>query len=421
MKTIEKQLKNMKNVNLYAVMLFLSMIALSISSCKKSNGEREPVSTDQTKPGIVTAVKVDNYNGGAFITYDLPSSENILYVLAKYQIREGVFRETKSSYYTDSITVDGFAKDQEYNVTLYTVSRANVVSDPVTVTVHPKKPVYAIARENLVVTPDFGGVNIKTNNSSKKEIGILVMLYNPSTKEMDIVDQHYTKDEIINYSVRGYNTDPRNFGIYITDKYGNISDTLQTAITPLFEVLLDKSLFTENRLPSDTKLYTEANWPVNAIWNGRTDNSANGWHTLPGEVAPYTLTFNVGRTYQLSRFIFWERSDEYAYGHGNPKVFSLWGSNAPNPADARLPVGAAEGTVIGDWVNLGNYNYPPPPSGLPPLANNAADKAFVKAGVNFNVRIDAPPVHFIRVSVDQTWGGGTFAHFMEISLYGKPN
>jgi hypothetical protein len=411
----------MKNVKHYLILLLFSTMAWSILSCKKDNGERIPVSTDQTKPGIVTAVKVTNFNGGAYITYDLPASENILYVLAKYQIRDGVPRETKSSYYTDTITVDGFAQTKDYEVTLYTVSRADVVSDPVTVTVHPVTPVFTQARTALTLTPDFGGVNIKTSNQSKKEIGILLLAYDPSTRQMEIQDQHYTKDAVVNYSVRGFDAKERDFGVYITDKYGNISDTLKAAVTPLFEQLLDKSLFFENRLASDTQLYTDQPWPVSAIWNGITDNSASGWHTLPGQPAPFTLTFGVGRSYQLSRFILWERSDQFAFGHGNPRIFTLWGSNVANPSDAKLPLTSAEGTVVGDWINLGNYNYPPPPSGLPPLANNDADKAFVRAGVNFNVRLNAPIVRFLRVSVAQTWSGGTFAHFMEISLYGKAN
>jgi hypothetical protein len=41
-------------------------------------------------------------------------------VLAKYQIRNGVSRETKSSYYTDTVNVEGFAKEADYEVTLYT-------------------------------------------------------------------------------------------------------------------------------------------------------------------------------------------------------------------------------------------------------------------------------------------------------------
>jgi hypothetical protein len=411
----------MKNIKNHSFLLLLSIVMISIISCKRSDGDRVPVSTDNTKPGVITNVKVDNYNGGAYITYTLPKSENILYVLAKYQIRNGVSRETKSSYYSDTVTVEGFAKEADYEVTLYTVSRANVSSDPVKVTVHPKTPPYVSIKATTTIGADFGGVNVKSLNPLKKDIGIIVTVYDKSTNSMEIQDQHYTRSDTINYSVRGFNTDLRNFGVYITDKYGNISDTIKQSISPLFEALLDKSKFSPYNLSSDTPI--GYGWALPNLWNGVTDGSAAGWHTEPGHNPPFICTFNVGASYKLSRFILWERpdagSDLYAFGHGNPKIFTLWGSNVPQPKDAVLPLSSAVGTVVGDWTNIGNFTYPNPPSGLPPQAHNAADNAFVMEGVNFNISLAAPKVHFIRLAVGLTWSGGNIAHAMEISLYGN--
>ncbi|WP_184542988.1 DUF4959 domain-containing protein [Mucilaginibacter sp. FT3.2] len=412
----------MKNTRNYLLLLYISMIVAIIASCKADTGNHVPISADKTKPGVITNIKIDNYNGGAFITYTLPNSDNILYVLAKYQIRNGVSRETKSSYYTDTVNVEGFAKEADYDVTLYTVSRADVMSDPVKVTVHPTIPPYISIKASTTVQTDFGGVNVQALNPLKKEIGIIITAYDKSTGLMEVQDQHYTKADTINYSLRGYNTDPRQFGIYVTDNFGNISDTLKQTITPLFEELLDKSQFSVYNLPSDTPI--GYGWVLPNFWDGKTDGSSAGWHTNPGNNPPFVGTFNVGTSYKLSRFILWERpddgSDKYAFGHGNPRLFTLWGSNVASPKDVQLPVSSAVGTVLGDWVNIGNFTYPNPPSGLPPLAHNAADNAFVLAGVNFNISLAAPPVHFIRFATSQSWSGGNFAHAMEISLYGKP-
>lgn len=412
----------MKKFKYYSLLLFTGLIMIGIASCKKNDGERVPISTDKTKPGVITNIKVANYNGGAFITYDLPNSDNILYVLAKYQIRKGVSRETKSSYYTDTVNVEGFAKEADYDVTLYTVSRANVSSDPVKVTVHPQIPPYLSIEGSSSIAADFGGVNVKALNPLKKEIGLIVVAYDKSTNAMEVRDQHYTKSDTIDYSVRGYGTDLRNFGVYVTDRFGNISDTLKKAISPLFETLLDKGKFSPYNLSSDTEI--GYGWVLTNLWDGKTDGSSSGWHTNPGHTAPFVCTFNVGASYKLSRFTLWERPDDgsnkYAFGHGNPKIFSLWGSNVSSPKDAQLPVSAAVGTVVGDWTNLGNFRYPNPPSGLPPVAHNSADNAFVLAGVNFNFSLAAPPVHFIRFAVGESWSGGNFAHAMEISLYGQP-
>src|SRR5258708_26943970 len=76
-------------------------LALSQPGCKKTDGYNAVVSTDMTKPGPVTNVKIVNFNGGAYITYSLPHSKNILYVQANYQINDKINRQTKSSHYSD--------------------------------------------------------------------------------------------------------------------------------------------------------------------------------------------------------------------------------------------------------------------------------------------------------------------------------
>src|SRR5688500_9886089 len=101
-------------------MVAMILTTVWFAGCKKVDSELEPVSTDMTKPGVVTNVQVQNINGAAYITYALPDSKNILYVLARYPINTDRIRETKSSYYNDTVFVDGFARAQEYEVTLYT-------------------------------------------------------------------------------------------------------------------------------------------------------------------------------------------------------------------------------------------------------------------------------------------------------------
>jgi hypothetical protein len=82
---------------------------------------------------------------------------------------------------------------------------------------------------------------------------------------------------------------------------------------------------------------------------------------------------------------------------------------------------AEEGTVVGDWVNLGNYNWPPPPSGAPPTAPTAADRAVFNRGMEFNIPFTAPRTRFIRLAVTESWSGATFAHAMEITIFGNSN
>ncbi len=398
---------------------YLSVILLiAHSSCKKNEGyNTKPVSTDATKPGIVTNIKVTNFNGGAYITYTLPNSSNILYVQGQYRINDVTTRQTKASYYTDTIMVDGFAQSKDYEVTLNVVSRANIMSDPVTVKVHPDIPFYRLVKPTVQVVRDFGGVTITGLNPKKKEIGVILLALDSTTNALEVQDQHYTNSDTLNYSVRGYKANPRKFGYYVTDKFGNRSDTTLVTITPLFEALLDKTKFSSFRTNSDSPI--AYGWDVPYLWDGKNDGYSNGWHTAPGVPGPMQVTFGLGVSAQLSRFILWERPLEYTYAHGNPRDFSIWGSNAANPQDAKIPESAAVGTVVGDWINLGNYHFPNPPSGLTPGFTNAADEAFVKAGVNFNLPSNSPPVRFMRMIVHRTWSNGDFAHAMEFSVYGK--
>jgi hypothetical protein len=394
------------------------LLILLLSSCKKNEGFNGPVSDDKTKPGVITDVKVKNLNGAAYITYKLPNSPNLLYVLAQYDINGKTVRQTKSSYYTDTVLVDGFAKTKDYTVTLWSVSRANVQSDPVTVTVHPDTPYYLLIKPTIKLAPDFGGVNVKAVNRGKSPVGLILIALDNSTQALEVQDQHYTNKDSINYSVRGYSATSRKFGAYVTDKYGNVSDTTILNITPIFETLLDKSKFSLYRLPTDSP--TAYGWEVPYLWDNKTDGYSNGWHTAPGGPQPMQVTFSTGVSAQLSRFVMWERPNEFTYSHGNPKDFSIWGSNKPAPQDALLPQSATVGTVVGDWINLGNYHYPDPPSGLTPGFTNAADQAFVSAGVNFDIPPGAPTVRYFRVLVHDTWSGGDFAHIMEFSIYGNP-
>lgn len=413
----------MKKINKYAAGALLSLQILAfvclLSACKKNEGyNTEPVSTDKTKPAVVTNVKVKNYNGGAYITYDLPNSDNILYVLAQYKINDKTSRETKSSYYTDTIKVEGFATNKAYDVTLYTVSRANVKSDPQTVTVNPDVPFYRLIKPTVAITTDFGGVNIQALNPAKTEIGVILIAMDDQTQALEVSDQHYTNQDTINYSVRGYPAISRKFGVYVTDKYGNISDTALLDITPLFETQLDKTKFSVYQKPSDSEI--AYGWNLPYLWDGKTDGYSNGWHTAPGTGKPMQCTFGIGVTAQISRIKIFERPLEYAFFHANPKNFSWWGSTKESPQDVVLPQSAPVGAVVGDWVNLGNYRYPNPPSGLQPGFTNSADEKFVQAGVDFLVPSSAPAVKYLRLLVHDTWGKGDAAHLMEVTVFGKP-
>lgn len=408
-------MKRIYSKKISVFLLLFTVLTVFYAGCKKADDAVEIISNDMTKPGVVTDVKVENLNGAARITYRLPDSKNLLYVLASYPINSSRTRETKSSYYTDTIFVDGFARAQEYEVTLYAVSRANVKSDPVKVTVNPASPNYLLTNSGIEITPDFGGANFAGVNPNKAPLALHMLVYNEITKRLDEQEPVYLSTDKIDISVRNLPPTPHKVGIFTTDRFGNASDTVFKTVTPLFETLLDKTKFSVYKLPSDAAT-DQYGWDFRYFFDGRIDGT--GWHTNTN-VTRSIGTFSMGVSAKLSRIVVWQRPSSY-YSFQNTRQFTLWGTNKDNPADAQMPQNSAEGTVVGDWTNLGNFTFPNPPSGLPASQANAADMAFVAQGVNFTMPRVAPSVKYIRFHVTQTWGGLNYVNAMEISVYGNP-
>ncbi|BAV07940.1 hypothetical protein FLA_3972 [Filimonas lacunae] len=396
-------------------------------ACKKTDGYNDIVSDDTSKPGVVTNVRVTNFNGGAYITYNLPSSKNILYVQAEYKINDHASRQTKSSFYSDSLTVSGFAKSQDYTVTLYAVSRAQVKSDPVQITVHPDTPPYLLVLPTIVLSNDFGGVNIRVTNKSKANLGIITIQPDAVTKKMEIINQNYTNQDSINYSIRGYDTTTYRFGVYITDQWGNISDTVYANIKPIYEVMMTKSLFKAMKFPSDVG--TDFGWEMPYLWDNNTGSP--GFHsTFPSSVPlPKWLTFDMGQSAKLSRYNAWFRgidgSNNFLWASGAPQTWVIWGRNT-DAVDETLPGDTLALPAVGQatpngWINMGMYHLPAQPSGLIAPQYTNADLAYWNAGFPFNFDLNLPKVRYLRFECFTNAGGSNeFFNMMELSFWGDP-
>jgi len=415
----------MKDINIYIKMtttaVLLSFILPLFVGCQKGDSYQQPISTDQTKPAPPSNIRVENFEGGAYIIYDLPSTQNTLYVLADYVINEstGKTRQTKASYYTDTTKVEGFALSKDYKVTLKTVSRANITSDPVEVTVHPRKPAYLTVAENIMLNPTFGGVNAQTKNPSGQGVTIVYLYDDPVFGKYVIREQKYFEALNINYALRGFDTQPKKFGVYVKDRFGNQSEVKYATIEPWYEILLDKTKFSEYILPSDNPIYLGM-FPLRYMWDNIT-SGANFWHTAE-TIGPYPHvgTLSLGQETRLSRFLFYQRNSwEGAYwANGSVEKFSLWGSNSSAPRDEVLPVSAPEGAVLGDWINLGNFDFPLPPSGNPISSPTAGDIQWWTEGTEFYMPTNTPLVKFLRIAVNKTWGNHPAVYICELTLYG---
>jgi hypothetical protein len=389
--------------------LSLAVMAIALlASCGKEV-EKGPVSTDKTVPAAITNVQVENRPGKAKITYTIPADKNLLYVKAEFTPTSGKPSESKASYYSDSLIVDGFADTLEHEVKLYSVSRSGVQSEPVAVKIKPlEAPIFAVLR-SLETANAFGGFNIVANNPTGGDIGIIVLTKNVF-KEYEANNDWsvFTSEKDILAKIRGMDTVTTRIGFLIQDRWGNRTDTVYKNVTPIYEVQLDPSKFKGVALPGDAPQVTngaklEYAWDNRLGWpyTSFTDQSKGG-------NVPHMVTFDLGVAAKLSRV--WIRpypEGSRWYYLSTMKRFEIWGATDPTPS------GALDNT----WKLLGSYEVTKP-SGLPYGTDNALDQATASAGFDWDIDLNAPKVKFLRVRCLENFAGGTAQSINEIKVYG---
>jgi hypothetical protein len=337
-----------------------------------------PVAHDDSPPPPVSDVVVENIPGGATLSYTLPKSDDLLYVLAEYSREQGELSEKKVSYYHNKFTLEGFPDTLARKVTLYTVSRGEQKSAPISVTINPLTSPVDVVANSLEVKKSFGGIVIGFENETEADIKITVITED-SLNNLYIADTHYTGMIDGKYSVRGFEPELRKFGIYVMDRWNNISDTLFVEVTPLFEMQLNKSKFSELHLPGD-------NWEA---YNGQSmsrmwdEDWGQQFASKNGEGFPQSFSFDLGLEAELSRFIFYPRSNNTAW-RNVPKYFEVWGSNNPNPDGS-----------WDNWVKLLDGEMVKP-SGLPCGQLSDEDIARAIEGIEFEFPPGTPKIRYIR-------------------------
>jgi hypothetical protein len=149
-----------------------SLIVIFGQSCEEE-GRLDHIDFNAPAPQQVSHLSVKNTPGGATIKYQLPDDENLLYVKAEYEIRPGVVRECKASYYADSLVLDGFGRSSTYDVKVYCVGKNEKRSDPLIVQVNPQTAPVFLAAKGL--NSAFGGVRVSFENEYETNLAIVLM------------------------------------------------------------------------------------------------------------------------------------------------------------------------------------------------------------------------------------------------------
>lgn len=372
----------------------------------------EPLNSGGKAPQLVSDVKSTGLAGKVVLTYALPKDPELFYVKAEYEIRKGKKMEAIATYYNNTLTLDGFGDTTEREVKLYSISRSEVRSEPVVVKVKPLLPPVYKTFASLDFFADFGGISVSFLNEDSANIVIGVLTKN---EQGDVVpaDMYYTSQKKGTFPARGFDAKPRWFGLYVRDRWTNLSDTVWKQLTPMFEQQLNKSLFKAMKLAGDANLHS--NMPMSNLWNNVINggsSSISSWlRTANGSGMPHRITFDLGVKAKLSRFQYIPRgvNDEQnlLYSAGDPRMFEIWGTNEP----------AADGSFTG-WIRLSECEVIKP-SGLPigTLSNDDILKA--QAGHEFKMPLDIPAVRYIRIKLLQTWGNSDYMWMAEATLFGE--
>ena len=393
-------------------LLTASLLFFSLFGCKEE-GRLDHIDDSAPAPAQVTNVTVHNTSGGAVLKYTVPKDENLLYVLAKYEIQSGVIRENKSSYYKDSLVLEGFGDTRTYDVALYSVGKNEKASEPVPVQVNPTTAPIHMTTKSL--RAGFGGVAVDVQNPGKADLAIVLMGDTAGIGYQAPLQTFYTSAERASFNYRGLDTVPCNFSVYLSDRWNNISDTEEATLTPMFEEFIPKNSWVALHLPNDTWEQEFPTWDVPRMWDNEY-GEWNGYNLQQITDLPFWFTIDLGRTIVMSRLKLWQFTpDNYLWGNYVPKNFELWGSMNPSP-DGNWD----------NWIPLGKFEMVKPSPGT---AITAEDIAFAKQGVDFELTSGsefAPnpfvPIRYFRFKLLDTFSGPRERDFImicEIEIYGR--
>ena len=382
------------------------LLVCSLMVVCEDDYDHNPINKGGVKPNPVSNVKFVPIHGGFDISYDLSTSKDVLYVKAIYTNSKGKEAEVRSSNYTNKIQILGFGDTGERTVTLYTVSKSDKTSDPISFKGNPLTPPVTLIQNKITISSDFGGAKFKWTNKENTPIAIM-LLAEGRDKKLEVAKTVYTSQSETDVSLRGREPTPQKFAVLIRDRYDNFSDTIYPTsvdklITPLFEERLDKKLFNKIVLSDDT------NWDA---WGGNysyfyDDKKEGIVHTQGNHPFPQIYSIDLGVIVSLSRFNLLQRQN-HPFKHGNPKRYTVYGAK-------ELP---ADDGNLDNWIFLRECESIKP-SGLPMGQNTDEDMAHFRSGDEFTFD-DAPEIRYFRLAVTETWDGVAFINAAELTFWGS--
>jgi hypothetical protein len=375
-------------------------------ACSEENG-REPLSENRGKPAPVTEVKARRIPGGAVLSYKIPDTDDLLAVKAVYTTSDGKQGEVMASYFVDTLKLEGFADTLQHTATLYAVSRAQVLSDPETVTFKPLESSLSKVMKTVRIAADFGGAVFRWKNKDRALLNFDLLAEN-DRGEMVVTNVLQNRLDSMVYSVRGFAPEPRKFAVNISDQWGNQSGPIYPegeSLTPIYEEKLDKSKMQFLHLLGDSDYN---GWGGMDIFMLDDDLSTFG-HSSWMDGWPAYTTIDLGKKAFLSRIVVHQRLYESMYYNNvNWKKFKVYKSLPETPAY----------DPAGGWEEVMECEIEKP-SGMPVNECTSEDIRQAKKGHDFSFPRQMEAIRYIRIAATENWVGGGYGFASEITFYGS--
>lgn len=409
---------NKMKKNIFILLIFASLLY----SCNEDKVGQ--IATDGQAPDKVKNVVVQNIPGGALLSYDLPTDEDLLLVEARYE-QKGTICNVKASCFESKLTIEGFGDQEEHNVQLFCVDRSNNYSEPVSVTIKPEEnPVFAIGR-SIEMKNGIGGVDITWKNELETIINLQLYAADEGNL-LQLVEVVATNSAVGTFSLRGFDDQERRFAVIVKDHWDNLSDTVSGFFTPRFEQLIPKAGYKRLVLTEDNNTELGGNWAWGKMFDDVTGIDNNGWHVRTnGSGHGVYFTIDLGHEVELTRYMLWQRGGNWPYTQNNPKRWKVYG-RAENPEliYREHAIDDVEYWSNGFRDDTKNWTLlldcrTEKPSGFDNPNVTELDKEYASLGHEFIFPEEISAMRYIRFTIDETWGGGDLFNCNELSFYGK--
>jgi hypothetical protein len=388
----------------------LMVVLMTAISCEKDLVPKA-IKSGET-PGPIKNYTYQSIPGGAIITYELPEGGDLRYVKATYTLNSGVVREAKSTIYKNTMQVDGFASEGEYDIQLNAVGLGDVESAPFIAKIKAARPSHKLLIDSVKLNNSmyaaFGGINVDFKNYTGSSL-VFHLLAKDAAEKWQEIQTAYSSAKIGRVRTRGLEPVARDFAVYVTDRWNNRSDTVSLKLTPFKEALITTK-FTALTLSNDTWEHHTGQGrarPLVILFDGLRAQNGTIFQTKPSSVMPQWFTFDMTQPFRLSRFILYPDIpgvERNVFIGGQPLDFELWGSNSPTAS-------------FDSWTLVGAFKSVKP-SGSPLGVVTADDIAQARNGEEFEVEGNAGSFRYWRFKTVSTWGSVPYLQLAELTFYG---